>query len=352
MKRKALLVALMIGLLTLVGGPAPASANIDLGLAGQYAVFGLGSSAALGGHDTLTDNTAEIYGSVAVGADTASGTAAGNGTFQKGFITGNLAVDGPTTPASYTIVNKNFTVGGTVSGTTPANPGPNPDSTGTGTFNLVPAVQAAIDRSAFYNALANTGSIPGNAISLNSANQTVQAGVYHITDFSMNSGSILTINGSASDTLVLNISGAFSFAKSFIHLTGGITSDNVLFNVTGNDATSAGTASISGDNSVFFGTLLAVGRNIDIQGIGSHNGFIQGVSFGTNGDDGNPGLEGRVIGALGSVANNPLLLNIYSGAEVDYCCTPVPEPITMFLGGTGLLALGYAARKRLFSRSV
>jgi hypothetical protein len=29
---------------------------------------------------------------------------------------------------------------------------------------------------------------------------------------------------------------------------------------------------------------------------------------------------------------------------------PVPEPMTMFLGGTGLLALGYAARKRLFSR--
>ena len=31
-------------------------------------------------------------------------------------------------------------------------------------------------------------------------------------------------------------------------------------------------------------------------------------------------------------------------------CTPAPEPITMFLGGTGLLALGYAGRKGLFSR--
>jgi hypothetical protein len=29
----------------------------------------------------------------------------------------------------------------------------------------------------------------------------------------------------------------------------------------------------------------------------------------------------------------------------------VPEPITMFLGGTGLLALAYAGRKRLFRRS-
>ena len=31
-------------------------------------------------------------------------------------------------------------------------------------------------------------------------------------------------------------------------------------------------------------------------------------------------------------------------------CTPVPEPLTMFLGGTGLFALGYAGRKRLFGR--
>jgi len=29
--------------------------------------------------------------------------------------------------------------------------------------------------------------------------------------------------------------------------------------------------------------------------------------------------------------------------------TPVPEPVTMFLGGTGLLILGYVARKRLFA---
>ena len=29
-------------------------------------------------------------------------------------------------------------------------------------------------------------------------------------------------------------------------------------------------------------------------------------------------------------------------------CTPVPEPMTMFLGGTGLLVMGYVARKRLF----
>jgi hypothetical protein len=32
------------------------------------------------------------------------------------------------------------------------------------------------------------------------------------------------------------------------------------------------------------------------------------------------------------------------------CVDPVPEPMTVFLGGTGLLVFGYVARKRLFSR--
>jgi hypothetical protein len=32
----------------------------------------------------------------------------------------------------------------------------------------------------------------------------------------------------------------------------------------------------------------------------------------------------------------------------DFAFTPVPEPMTMLLGGTGLLALGYVGRKRLF----
>jgi PEP-CTERM motif len=34
--------------------------------------------------------------------------------------------------------------------------------------------------------------------------------------------------------------------------------------------------------------------------------------------------------------------------DITLSPTPVPEPITMFLSGTGLLLLGYAARKRLF----
>src|SRR5438045_3491092 len=59
------------------------AATIDLGNAGAYSVFGLGSTVGVGSADTVTGNTAEIYGSVAIGADTTNTTAVGNATLQK-----------------------------------------------------------------------------------------------------------------------------------------------------------------------------------------------------------------------------------------------------------------------------
>jgi len=45
-----------------------------------------------------------------------------------------------------------------------------------------------------------------------------------------------------------------------------------------------------------------------------------------------------------------LTLGPNASTSDDLQSTVVPEPITMFLGGTGLLVLGYAARRRLFGR--
>ena len=46
----------------------------------------------------------------------------------------------------------------------------------------------------------------------------------------------LTINGTTGSQFIMNVTGDFSFAKSFIRLTGGIRSEDVLFNVQGGSA--------------------------------------------------------------------------------------------------------------------
>ena len=295
------------------------AAGIDLGAAGAYTVFGLGSTQSVGAADSLTVNSGQIFGDVAVGADTGSSTASGSGTFQKGFIQGSLFVDGATTPASYDIVNKNFTISGTVFGTVPANPGSNPDSVGTGTFDLTSAVQAAIDRSAFYAAL--PGQVALGNFSLNSANTTLLAGAYSATGFDVNSGSTLTISGGPTDTFVLNDSGGFNFAKSFIVLTGGITPANVLFNITGTGTT----VTVTGNNSIFDGTVLAPNRSITVDAV--------------------PTFDGRVIGAL-STSSTVLDLQVSSDAVITGV---VPEPSTIALFGTGLTVLTLFLRFRRLS---
>jgi hypothetical protein len=337
MTANRIVIVLFVSICISASSGRSAAAVIGLGNAGNYALFGLGSTVAIGAADSVTDNTAEIYGNVAVGADTSSVTASGNGTFQKGFIQGgSLYVDGPVTPATYTVVNKNFTVSGGIFGTVPANPGPNPDSTGTGTFDLVPAVLDAENASTTYAALPGQTAL-GN-YDFGSGTHTLAAGVYSATDFSINSHTTFVINGGPTDIFVLNDSGGFSFDKSYMQLTGGITSNNVLFNVTGTGTT----ATVSGTESLFYGTLLGVSRNITIDGIGS--GSAQGVSAGPDGipgtADDNTGLEGRVIVSL-STNSTTLDLIDHSGGEINL---PVPEPSSLGLLSLGLLC--FARRRR------
>jgi hypothetical protein len=343
--------------LALILAPAAARADIftvsspSYWLAGQYTVFALGSNIGIGSMaDDLEVNTAKIYGNVALGAgnNLVAGLAS-HASFQKGFIQGSLFIDGNFSSApSYArvdIVNKNFNITGTIDAQTPAGASCTPggsDCTVTrsavdsGT-DLVPAVQAAIDASAYWGGQSATGL----TVNLNgaAATQTVSAAggkVYNLTSFYMNSGARLTIQGGANDYAVFNVSQAFDFQKSFILLSGGITWDRVLFNVVGTGAD----VEVSGDNSVFSGSILAVHRNILVAGIGEK---IAGSGF-----------YGRVIGSL-SDETEDRRMRIYSGATLmaDPDVSPpddppveVPGPATVLVLASGLLGLAAVVRRR------
>src|SRR5207248_2472333 len=124
---------------------------INLGQAGNYAVFGLGSNTGVT-TDTVLGNTAQIYGNVAIGAGTSTATGSmGVADFKKGFIKGNVFVDGSFTGSpgyAQWQLDTNFGVSGTIDGNAGnhctnlnQNCASNPTNPTQGATNLSQAVQ-------------------------------------------------------------------------------------------------------------------------------------------------------------------------------------------------------------------
>jgi hypothetical protein len=131
----------------------------------------------------------------------------------------------------------------------------------------------------------------------------------------------LTINGSASDYVVINVTDSNPAFNGSIVLTGGITSDQVLFNMFGgNYGTHTGgpTLTISPNGQTTTGIFL------------DPNGSMQ-INHGI--------LNGRFFG--GDVANQQLV----SGASIF---APVPEPNAAALGILGILT--FVARRKFRSQ--
>ena len=91
------------------------------------------------------------------------------------------------------------------------------------------------------------------------ANQTV---VLQLTDFVLSDTAALTLQGTATTTYVINVTNKFSLSgSSVVQLSGGLTYDNVLFNVVG-----AGTAATMSGSSVINGILIATDRTAKLSG--------------------------------------------------------------------------------------
>ena len=151
---------------------------------------------------------------------------------------------------------------------------------------------------------------------ISSATTITGNGGLNVIDINGNITNSITLKGGASDIFVVNVTGSLTLTGATGLLLSGINADQVLYNFDG----SSGNISAQVGNTLD-GTLLAPKYTI------------------TNGD-------GNYTGEIIASGNISLL----SGATVtadDFIGVSSPEPGTMVLIGSGLIALALFARKRL-----
>jgi len=230
------LVAAVASASAMLLGLAPSSARaatIDLGQAGGYAVFALDSF--------QYNGPGSIVGNVAVGQSTNFASPATiTGTV---FLNNGVQQQGNITPT-----------GGFV------------------TKDLSQAISDATTAASNFDALTPTQTLGtlGNNSSVTGNGGT---NVVNVSAIDMSNGT-LTLHGSASDIFIINDSGQFKSSNSDIVLSGGVTANHIVFNVSGNVA-------ITGGGPVnFYGTILAPNSDISV-----HDKNLQGEVIGRTIED-------------------------------------------------------------------
>jgi hypothetical protein len=256
------LLLLALGLLATL--PAQATllfSGVDLGAAGrtsQWAAF------ALSGGITDTDTTSQVPNPSVTGNIGAAGT--GGVT-----LSGSATIAGDAYVKTGSVLRKSgaATVAGTVIQSAPND-----------TF-LNTVVANANSAAAQANALANNsaGITYGGWNSLTTVNQNTSLSltdttpgahvVLHLTDFVLTGGATFTLTGTASTTYVINVSNSFSLLGGKVLLAGGLTPENVLFNIVGSGADVSLTSAAQ-----FNGFILATGRTVNLSGVSALNGTV------------------------------------------------------------------------------
>ncbi len=217
---------------------------------------------------------------------------------------------------------------------------------GTVTQSMSTAVSDANNASIAAAALTATAGLTsqGSAISLTNSSLTIKAlsnlseNVLTISSLSLLNGTLtFDDNGYTGAKFIINVTGGFSVAssglgKSIIQGINGATAADIIFNIEGTGSTVSLTGSSS--NSVI-GTVLAPSRNVTVGGGGS--------------------LTGSLIAGVNNAGKAYTLQSTSGGFNItDYAYKPgqssgggsTPEPSTILLFGTQILALAALRRRR------
>ncbi len=267
--RSALLLAAVI---LLAGGPF-ARAGFNLGDAANYAVLYEGA-----GSHNLQINSGPVNGSTILGN---IGLGAENGGAPQAQLNNPAVIDGNINFAgTVNVQNSGAVVNGSINGG-------------------VTQVETDLNN---LNSLSSTlGTEAGTPVAITIANggsQTINASsgtldgsgndVFTVSSVSFVNGATLTINGSASQNVVLN----FNFNTHFsgtIQLTGGISANQVLFNLIGGSTLAIGdTLQFAANNVTQYGTFLDPNGTIQVNSVniighvfGGDTSDMQIVSNGT-----------------------------------------------------------------------
>ena len=188
------------------------------------------------------------------------------------------------------------------------------------------------------NTLSSTlGSEAGQTLAINtsSGSQTVNVSagaidgsgnsIFTVNSVSFNNGQTLTIHGDGTHSVVCKINASPHFAGTIV-LTGGLTSDQVLFNIIGgNGATLSGgsTLQYAANGGILTGTFLDPNGAISI-----NNAVLDGRLFGGDSTD----------------------MSIVSGGQVNaptVVVSPVPEASTILAGTILVLPFGFGILRKL-----